>query len=319
MMKLPDYDELPIREGAPAGSAWGVFGDDDELGTLNLLTPERVREAAGEVRTGRCFSLDLPLNLPDPPIVPRKPYRHAVNGMPNYGDLLDDTIDNLNTQSSSQWDALAHFKHSAFGLYNGFPDREVAGRGGSKLGIDRIARKVVAGRGVLLDVGRYYESRNISFDYSKALVVPLSDLKAALAHQGTELSVGDILLIRLGWLKYYLAADPEVRRGYATKARLPGIETSIEVVRWLWNAHVAAVATDTPALEASPKYGVERERETLHAHLLVYFGMPIGELWDFEELSEACAADGRYTFFLSSVPMKLPGGVGSPPNAVAIK
>lgn len=318
-MKLPDYDQLPIRSGAPPGSAWGVFGEDDELGTLNLLTPERVREAMAEARSGRCFSLDLPLNLPDPPIVPRTPYRHAVSGMPGYGDLLDDTIDNLNTQSSSQWDALAHFRHAQFGLYNGIPDHHAAGRGGERLGIDRIARKVVAGRGVLLDVGRYYERHSIAFDYSRASVVPLADLQATLAEQRTDLKIGDILLIRLGWLKYYLGADPEVRRGYGVKARLPGIETSTELVRWLWNAHVAAVATDTPALEATPKYGAERERESLHVHLLVYFGMPIGELWDMEELSAACAADSCYTFFLCSVPLKLPGGVGSPPNAVAIK
>jgi kynurenine formamidase len=318
-MKLPDYDELPIRNDAPAGSAWGVFGDDDELGTLNLLTPDRVRAAMAEARTGRCISLDLPLNLPDPPIVPRTPYRHTVKGMPGYGDLLDDTIDNLNTQASSQWDALAHFRHASFGLYNGFPDHQVAGRGGARLGIDRMARKVIAGRGVLLDVGRYYQRHRIDFDYSKALTVPLSDLHAALAEQRTEIKPGDILLIRLGWLQYYLSAAPEIRRGYAEKARLPGIETSVEVVRWLWNAHIAAIATDTPALEAAPKHGAERERETLHAHLLVYFGMPIGELWDLEELSQACASDGRYSFFLCSAPLKLPGGVGSPPNAVAIR
>ncbi len=318
-MKLPDYDQLPIRPDAPPGSAWGVFGDDDELGTLNLLTPDRVRDALCEVRTGRCFSLDLPLNLPDPPIVPRTPYRHRVSGMPGYGDLLDDTIDNLNTQSSSQWDALAHFRHPSFGLYNAVPDTQAAGRGGRKLGIDRIARKVVAGRGVLLDVGRYYERHQVAFDYSTASVVPLTDLKAALAQQHTELKIGDILLIRLGWLNYYLSADAATRRAYGVRARLPGIETSVEVVRWLWNAHVAAVATDTPALEAAPKRGAERERETLHAHLLVYLGMPIGELWDMEELAAACAQDGRYSFFLCSVPLKLPGGVGSPPNAAAIK
>ncbi len=318
-MELPQYDELPVRKGAPAGCAWGVFGDDDELGTLNLLTPERVREAAAEIRSGRCFSLDLPLNLPDPPIVPRTPYRHTVQGMPGYSDLLDDTLDNLNTQSSSQWDALAHFRHASLGLYNGFPDHQVAGRGGTKLGIDRIANKVVAGRGVLLDLGRYYQKHKVEFDYSKAQVVALADLQAALSEQRTAIKPGDILLIRLGWLGYYLSAGPEVRRAYGVKARLPGIETSIEVVRWLWNSRLAAVATDTPALEAAPKHGAERERETLHAHLLVYLGMPIGELWDLEALAEACAEDGRYTFFLSSVPLKLPGGVGSPPHAVAIR
>ena len=318
-MKLPDYDALPIRKGAPAGSAWGVFGDDDELGTLNLLTPERVREASAEIRSGRCFSLDLPLNLPNPPIVPRTPYKLTVNGMPGYSDLLDDTIDNLNTQSSSQWDSLAHFKHPQFGPYNGFPEQEIAGRGGGKLGIDRIAQKVVAGRGVLLDVGRYYQRHQVAFDYSRATVVPLADLQAALAEQQTEVKTGDILLIRLGWLAYYLSCDPEVRRGYGQRARLPGIETSVEMARWLWDLHIAAVATDTPALEASPKHGAERERETLHTHLLVYFGMPIGELWDLEELSAACAADNRYSFFLSSAPLKIPGAVGSPPNAVAIR
>lgn len=318
-MKLPAYDELPVRKNAPPGSAWGVFGDDDELGTLNLLTPERVREATAEVRSGQCFSLDLPLDLPDPPIVPRQPYRHTVAGMPGYSDVLDDTIDNFNTQSSSQWDSLAHFRHPSFGLYNGFPDHQIAGRGGKRLGIDRIASKVVAGRGVLLDVGRYYERRHQAFDYSKASTVPLADLQATLAEQRTELRTGDILLIRLGWLGYYLSAAPEVQRAYGVKARLPGIETTVDVVRWLWNAHVAAVATDTPALEAAPKYGAERDRETLHVHLLVYLGMPIGELFDMEQLSKACAADGRYTFFLCSAPLKLPGGVGSPPNAVAIR
>lgn len=318
-MKLPDYSELPIRKDAPPGSAWGVFGDGDELGTLNLLTAERVREAAAEIRTGHCFSLDLPLNLPDPPIVPRTPYRLTVNGMPGYPDLLDDTIDNLNTQSSSQWDSLAHFKHPQFGPYNGFPEKEIAGRGGQRLGIDRIANKVVAGRGVLLDVGRYYQRHSISFDYSRATVVPLTDLQAALAEQRTEVKTGDILLIRLGWLAYYLSSSPEVRRSYGQKARLPGIETGAEIAQWLWNLHIAAVATDTPALEASPKYGAERDRETLHTHLLVYFGMPIGELWNLEELSAACAADNRYSFFLSSAPLKLPGAVGSPPNAVAIR
>ena len=63
----------------------------------------------------------------------RQPYRHTVGGMPGYGDILDDTIDNFNTQSSSQWDSLAHFRHPSFGLYNGFPEAQIAGRGGKRL------------------------------------------------------------------------------------------------------------------------------------------------------------------------------------------
>src|SRR5271157_2427420 len=69
--KLPSYDALPVRPGAPKGSAWGVFGDQDELGTINLLTPERVREAAAGIRSGKVFPLNLPINIPDPPLFSR--------------------------------------------------------------------------------------------------------------------------------------------------------------------------------------------------------------------------------------------------------
>ena len=61
------------------------------------------------------------------------------------------------------------------------------------------------------------------------------------------------------------------------------------------------------------------EMEFLHFHMLAFFGMPIGEMWNLEELAEDCAADGKYDFFLTSAPLNIPGGVGSPPNALAIK
>ncbi len=61
------------------------------------------------------------------------------------------------------------------------------------------------------------------------------------------------------------------------------------------------------------------EMEFLHFHMLAFFGMPIGEMWNLEALAEDCAADGRYDFFLTSAPLNVPGGVGSPPNALAIK
>ena len=59
------------------------------------------------------------------------------------------------------------------------------------------------------------------------------------------------------------------------------------------------------------------ETELLHFHMLAFFGMPIGEMWNLEALAEDCAADGHYDFFLTSAPLNVPGGVGSPPNALA--
>ena len=73
--QLPSYDDLPVRAGAPAGAAWGVFGDDDEVGTINLLTPERVIAATSSIRTGKVFALNLPINIPDPPLFTRGKHR----------------------------------------------------------------------------------------------------------------------------------------------------------------------------------------------------------------------------------------------------
>jgi kynurenine formamidase len=317
-IKLPSYDELPVRAGAPAGAAWGVFGDDDEVGTINLLTPERVVAATTSIRTGKVFALNLPINIPDPPLFTRGKHTHTVKIFPNAEFVLDDFLDNFYPQASSQWDALAHVKHPIHGAYNGIPDNQMTGRGGMRLGIDNLARRGIAGRGVLADVARYHERVGKSIDFTTAKSIPLEDVQAALEDEGVELRAGDILLVRIGWTKFYLSASDEIKAELAKETVVPGIEGSERTARWLWNNHLAAVASDSPALEALPKPAGE-EAEFLHFHMLAFFGMPIGEMWNLEGLADDCAADGDYDFFLTSAPLNIPGGVGSPPNALAIK
>ncbi len=314
---IPAYSELPVRAGAPEGSAWGVFGENDELGTINLLTPDRVRAAASSIRSGKIFALNLPIDIPDPPLFTRQAHRHTVKTFPAPTDfVLDDFLDNFYPQASSQWDALAHVKHPVHGAYNGIPDHEMTGRGGKRLGIDNLARHGIAGRGVLADIGRYYQRAGKSIEYTKAQSIPLEDLEATLAAQKSKLRPGDILLIRIGWTEFYLGAATELKEQLARETVVPGIEGSARVARWLWDNHLAAVASDSPALEALPK---SPEDEFLHFHMLAFFGMPIGEMWNLESLAEDCAADKVYDFFLTSAPLNVPGGVGSPPNALAIK
>jgi kynurenine formamidase len=315
---LPSYDDLPVRAGAPAGAAWGLFGDDDELGTINLLTPDRVIAARSSIRTGTVFALNLPINIPDPPLFTRGKHSHTVKIFPTADFVLDDYLDNFYPQASSQWDALAHVKHPIHGAYNGIPDKEITGRGGMRLGIDNLARRGIAGRGVLADVARYYDRVGKSIDFTTAKSIPLEDVQAALEDEGVELQTGDILLIRIGWTKFYLSASEKIKEKLAKETVVPGIEGSERTARWLWNNHLAAVASDSPALEALPKPAGE-EMEFLHFHMLAFFGMPIGEMWNLEELAAACADDGDYDFFLTSAPLNIPGGVGSPPNALAIK
>ena len=312
---LPSYDQLPIRAGAPPGAAWGVFGDRDELGTINLLTPGRVRTAAAEIRRGQVFSLNLPITIPDPPLFQRGKYQHTIRSYQGFDFVLDDYLDNFYPQASSQWDALSHVKHPQYGAYNGIPDQEMTGRGGTRLGIDNLARRGIAGRGVLADVARYHERKGKRIDFGKAEAIPLEDLETTLAHQKTRLRAGDILLVRIGWISFYLSASPEIRAELARETVVPGIEGGTRTARWLWDKHLAAVASDAPALEPLPPSG----DDFLHFHMLAFFGMPIGEMWNLEELADDCARDGRYTFFLTSAPLNIPGGVGSPPNALAMK
>ena len=315
---IPSYDQLPVRAGAPAGAAWGVFGDDDEVGTINLLTPERVVAATSSIRTGKVFALNLSINIPDPPLFTRGKHTHTVKIFPGAEFVLDDFLDNFYPQASSQWDALAHVKHPIHGAYNGIPDAQMTGRGGTRLGIDNLARRGIAGRGVLADVARYYERVGKSINFTKAESIPLDDVKAALEDEGVELQAGDILLIRIGWTKFYLSASAAIKEELSKETVTPGIEGSERTARWLWDNHLAAVASDSPALEALPKPAGE-EMEFLHFHMLAFFGMPIGEMWNLEGLADDCAADGNYDFFLTSAPLNIPGGVGSPPNALAIK
>jgi kynurenine formamidase len=310
--RIPSYDELPVRAGAPEGSAWGVFGDRDEVGTINLLTPGRVRAAAESIKTGKVFALNLPIDIPNPPLFTRQAHRHTVKEFPpptNF--VLDDYLDNFYPQASSQWDALAHVKHPVHGAYNGIPDHEMTGRGGTRLGIDNLARRGIAGRGVLADIGRHYAKVGKSIDYTKPESIPLED-------EGVELQAGDILLIRIGWTKFYLSASAHIKEELSKETVVPGIEGTERTARWLWDNHLAAVASDSPALEALPKTA-GNEMEFLHFHMLAFFGMPIGEMWNLEGLAEECADDGNYDFFLTSAPLNIPGGVGSPPNALAIK
>ncbi len=313
---VPSYAELPVRKGAPAGSAWGVFGDDDEVGTINLQTPQRVVSAASSIRTGKVFALNLPINIPDPPLFTRGKHTHTIKIFPTADFVLDDYLDNFYPQASSQWDALAHVKHPVFGAYNGIPDIEMTGRGGTKLGIDNLARRGIAGRGVLADIARYYDRIGKEINFTKAESIPLEDLQATLREQGSTLRAGDVLLIRIGWTRFYLHASDHVKEELARETVVPGIEGSVRVARWLWDNHLAAVASDSPALEALPKSEGE---DFLHLHMLALFGMPIGEMWNLEGLAEDCADDGRYDFFITSAPLNIPGGVGSPPNALAIK
>ena len=314
---LPLYRQLPADPAAPPGSAWELFGADDSLDTLNLLTPERVREAAALVRTGRTFPLQLPLDLPHrrPGAGRANPAHHIIQS----SDLArDDRLDAFYPQGSSQWDSFAHIRHLLHGSYNGFGADDRPGDVDPRLGIAHWAERGIVGRGVLLDVQRFLLSQGRPLDARSNDVIDVATLRATAEAQRVELKTGDVLLFRTGWTERYLAEPRAVREEMIDPFVAPGLEPSEAMVEYLWDWHIAAVASDNLGVECFPAPEPSRAL-FLHMNLLALLGTPIGEMWYLEELAEACAEDGVYEFMLVSVPLYLPKGVGSPPQAIAIK
>lgn len=317
-MTLPAFADLPTRADAPAGSSWGVFGDDDEHGTLNFIGPDQVVAAASLIRTGEVFPLNWDVGLPAPALFHRRNFRHELFNLPTGpGITVDDYVDGFYLQGSSQWDALRHFGDGEHGFYNGATLEEVSVPNG-RLGIERMARRGIAGRGVLLDVARFLEGDGARFDPLEFVPIGADVLRRTAAAEEVELRPGDILLVRTGWVEAYARLD-EAARTALVASSAPGSAGlhGPEIPGFLWDHRIAAVAADNPALEAShPGTGPDL---ALHVALIARLGMPVGELWDLGTLAEACAADRRYEMFLTSAPLNLSGGAGSPPNALAVK
>lgn len=322
---FPKRAQLPIVAGTPEGSAW-FWGGSDELGRLNLLTPQRVQRATGEnVKTGCVVSLNLSLSEPSPPLFGRRPFEHRINSI-GKGAFDDETT--FNTQSSSQWDGFRHFADPKSGcFYNGIVSEEIEGEdvedeGGSersrRLGIDAWSRRGIVGRGVLLDVYSWAQTHN-SYDPFTQHPITATDLKACAESQGITFETGDILLIRTGWLERYNSLTKEEKQDRSTwdlmKHQYAGLEASEGMKDFLHDSYFSATAADNPSLEVWPASSWEA---SLHAALLPLWGVPIGELWDLEALSQKCRQENRWTFLVTSSPAYIPGGVGSPPNALAL-
>jgi len=317
--RLPSFDELPVYPGFPPNSAWGLFGDTDQTGTLNLLTPERVAAAARLVRDGEVFALSWELELPDPPLFNRPALKHTINRRRH--NVFDDIYDNFNTQSSSQWDGLTHYGHREYGFYNGVAEDQITGRPGTRNGIEHWARRGIAGRGVLIDFRRYAAAHGIEYSPGERYAITVGQLQAAADWQGLSFQTGDILILRTGWIEWYngLNADQRTQIAQPGALRIAGLDQGDESLRFLWDNHFAAIASDNPDFEAYPPQKDGQPSEMMHSTIIGLWGMPIGEMFQLDALAAACAGDRRYEFFLTSAPLNKLGGVASPPNALAIR
>ena len=315
---LPDYDSLPEAE-AGGRSGWGLFGGDDSIGLINLQTPERIKDAAQLIRKGSVFPLNAPVDLISHPLFGRGRPKHNWKTI---GDIeFDDWLDNFYLQGSTQWDSLAHYGYLPNRFYNGADLDSL--KGGARNTIEHWARRGIVGRAILLDVARVLADSGREFSPAEPYPISVEDLEAARLQANVSYKPGDIWLIRTGYLSWYETLTDSQRRSLAENDDPPsaGLEHSEAVARYVWNNHASAIAADNTSLEVTPAdmtAGI-RPFGLLHTVLIGLFGLAVGELWWLENLAADCATDGVYQMFLTSSPIHLPGGFGSPANAIAVK
>jgi kynurenine formamidase len=312
---LPTYAQLAARTDAPAGTAWGVFGRDDEIGTVNLADRARVLAGIAEARLGEVHSLNWDIDLPSPHPYRPTPVRTQLGAGGGVG--RDDYVQPFYLQFSSQWDGLRHIERDGQ-FYNGVPAEQVDAAGSTVLGIQTWAKRGIVGRGVLLDVARHCADTGDPFAPHDPFEITAELLDDVLAAQGVSIERGDVLLIRTGWVGWYTGLDHEGRADALTRrSAQPGLAPVEDTAAWLWDQHVSAVAADNMAVEVAP---LRMEPEHfLHIRIIPGFGMPLGEFFWLDDLAAACADDRRWSFLFTSAPLNVAGGVGSPPNALAIR
>ncbi|MCG9629108.1 cyclase family protein [Vibrio mediterranei] len=334
----------------PEGSNWGVYGENDQVGRINLITQERRLKAIKEVEKGLIFSLSMPLDYPGGDLHP--PFRHPpklsstlgehnldiakVYGSMSVPDIANDDRVTLCTQYSTQWDALCHIgcqfdstdegKTSAV-YYNGYKANidvvtsDIDGNSNAKaLGINKLAEVGVQGRAILVNFHKIYGQKKVLIGYD--------ELTEALESQNVSVQQGDILCIYTGFADMVMSMnknpDSQLLRG--SFCDLNGYDKRL--LQWITDSGISAICSDNQAVECHPDtYSsfnlvphVESDNRVffpLHQHCLFKLGIHLGELWYFKDLAEWLDVNNRSSFLLTAPPLNLPGAVGSPVTPIA--
>lgn len=326
----------------PEGSNWGDFGEDDQLGRLNLIDHQKVLEGVAEVKEGKTFCLSLPLDFPgsnllspvrfpprlQPVIRNEEPYYNYEwrKKDPKLTDIASDDAVFLHMQYSTQWDSLAH-RGSLFDVhgneevhpvyYNGFSagkDVKMTGKMEVKagsLGIEHMAAHGVQGRGVLVDLYSHYGE----FPRKE---VGYEDLMYIFESDNIEVEKGDILCLWTGLDSMIMKMNKRPQKILKQScAVFDGHDN--DLLNWITDSEISAIASDNLAIE---NVGVDisncnNTTLPLHEHCLFKLGVHLGELWYFEKLAKWLKDNDRNRFMLTAPPLRLPGAVGSPVTPIA--
>ncbi len=341
----------------PDGSTWGDWGEDDELGRINLLTPAKVLEGVREVEAGVSFCLSLPLDYPGgtalnqrryPPVLtPTEDMKHVPDsfynihmsqmdeGGPRFVDVWADDQVTLSLQYSTQWDSLAHvgaeFDVDGDGVeepvyYNGYragvdlvgPKPDAAGDGGRHLCFaHHLGMEHMAYQGV--------QGRGVLVDLAHHLGhdwrgVDRKTLEEIMAADDVVIEPGDMLLLHTGFATEILNwnRDPDPVKIHTLCSYLDARDPAL--LEWIAESQIAALVADNYAVEGLVGRDRDQSRHSLlpiHHLCLFRLGVPLGEMWYLHELAAWLREHDRSRFLLTAPPLRLPGAVGSPLTPVA--
>jgi kynurenine formamidase len=317
----PPVSHDQLREKAQELRNWGRWGPDDEIGTLNLATPERVAAAARLVRSGAAFSLAIELGRGgfqrgyppgrfNPVHVMYTTGLDAIHGDQGIKAQFSDDMFSAPLHGGTHWDSLSHVFFEGQ-MYNGHSAALVHSRGADRNGVEKI-RAAASGRGVLLDFARWQGVEELEPGYG----LTCAEFDRCAADQGVEIEPGDFVLVRTGQLGARLAAG---EWGDYAGGDAPG--PAFEVLDWCFERDIAALATDTWGVEVRPNQTDEVNVATqpFHHVAIPCMGLCLGEIFHLDELAADCAADGRYEFLLVTAPLPIVGASGSLINPIAFK
>src|SRR5262245_11065356 len=283
-------------------SNWGRFGPRDQLGTLNLITPEKRVAAAHLVRSGRTVSAARALPT-EPSIENPNPVAHFMTGTASEGWAGDYFAIAPHGFATSHIDALCHIFYEGK-IYNGYPIEKVTGHGALELAIHELRDGIVS-RGVLLDIPR---ARGVQYLEAGEPIFP-DDLERAERDAGLRVEPGDVLLVRTG-----RRALREARGPWDARQSAAGLDASC--LPWLRARDIAALGCDGVS-DVLPSR-IDGVPLPIHTVAIVVLGLHLIDNLELEPLAEACASERRWEFLLTIAPLVLMRGTASPINPIAV-